>query len=121
MPPSSTGTDAAAAQEQAAFETALRQSPAEREAAKKVAQEACSAEEVALLECYRAGSFLACTSARKAFWECYKKHRVRNREHSTRGKAEQECAELAVCQRPDAAVASLLHSPARGRLAKGAE
>ena len=66
-------------EEEASFQVALQQTPAERSAAKAAAVEACSAEQLALLQCYRQGSLLACTSAREAFWACYKRQRVRAR------------------------------------------
>jgi|Laugresbdmm110sn_1035088.scaffolds.fasta_scaffold95494_2 hypothetical protein len=63
-------------EEAAAHRAALLQSPEERGLAKQTAREACSGEELALLQCYKDGSFIACTAARSAFWQCYKKHRV---------------------------------------------
>jgi hypothetical protein len=66
-------------EEEASFQVALQQTPAERSAAKAAAVEACSAEQLALLKCYREGSLLACSSAREAFWACYKRQRVRVR------------------------------------------
>jgi hypothetical protein len=65
-------------EEEAAFATALRQSAAQRQAAKQAALEACSTKEAALLQCYRGGSFFGCAAERTAFWECYKKQRVRH-------------------------------------------
>ncbi len=64
-------------EEVAAYRAALQQPPDQRAAAKKAAQEACSAEELELLKCYREGSFIACAGARHAFWTCFKQHRVR--------------------------------------------
>jgi hypothetical protein len=66
-------------EEEASFQVALQQTPAERSAAKAAAVEACSAEQLALLQCYRQGSLLACSAAREAFWACYKRQRVRAR------------------------------------------
>ena len=64
-------------EEEAAFRAAVAQPAAQRQAAKQAALEACSGEEAALLQCYRGGSFFGCAAARTAFWECYKKQRVR--------------------------------------------
>lgn len=64
-------------EEEASFQAALLQTPAERTAAKTSAVEACSTEQLALLRCYREGSMMACAPAREAFWACYKRQRVR--------------------------------------------
>lgn len=65
-------------EEEAAFRAAVDQPAAQRLAGKQAALEACSGEEAALLQCYRGGSFFGCAAARTAFWDCYKKHRVRH-------------------------------------------
>jgi hypothetical protein len=63
-------------EEEASFQQALQQTPAERSASKAAAVEACSAEQLALLQCFRQGSMIACAPAREAFWACYKRQRV---------------------------------------------
>ena len=63
-------------EEEASFQQALQQTPAERSASKAAAVEACSAEQLALLQCFRQASMIACAPAREAFWACYKRQRV---------------------------------------------
>jgi hypothetical protein len=64
-------------EEAAAFNAALRQPAKERADAKKEALDACSAEHLELLHCYKRGSLTLCAESRAAFWACYKKRRVR--------------------------------------------
>lgn len=56
----------------AAFHAELAVPPEQREKRKQLALEECSAEELALLTCYRGGSFGVCTPQRQAFWACFR-------------------------------------------------
>ena len=85
-------------QEEAAYRASLQQSAKERESAKAAALEACSGEQLTLLECYRKGSLSACATAREAFWACYRRKRVRAAQ--LEGAHAQRCLPLhdAVCK-----------------------
>lgn len=63
------------AKEEAALQAALQLSVEERERGKREAIEACSPEQLLLINCYRGGSFFACAEARTAFWKCFRRER----------------------------------------------